>query len=127
MEISKQYTDQGYAIIKKIFNQDEIEKITIIIDHIYDQWLNENGDALIEHQLINMHSLTHPRYFKNSSGDRIKFFELIAPERLTNLVEKMFGTGINFHNTQLFFNPCTNTKTPYWHRDLQYSSIEDAN
>ncbi|WP_019507066.1 phytanoyl-CoA dioxygenase family protein [Pleurocapsa sp. PCC 7319] len=126
MEISKQYAERGYAVIKKLLNQDEIEKITIIVDLIYDRWLNENGDALIEHQLINMHSLTHPRYFKNNKSERIKFFELIAPEQLTDLIEKMFGKGINFHNTQLFFNPYTNTKTPYWHRDLQYSLIEDS-
>ncbi|MDJ0798355.1 MAG: hypothetical protein QNJ51_16310 [Calothrix sp. MO_167.B12] len=79
MEISKLFDDKGYVVIKKFFTQDEIEKIIGIVDRIYKQWLNENGDAFIEHQLVNMHSLTHPHYFKNNSHERIKFFELIAP------------------------------------------------
>ena len=32
----------------------------------------------------------------------------------------------NFHNTQLFFNPANVECIPYWHRDMQYSPIEDS-
>ncbi|MEN3362906.1 MAG: hypothetical protein V7606_180, partial [Burkholderiales bacterium] len=54
------------------------------------------------------------------------FFECLAPEKLTEILERMFGSDIYFHNTQLFFNPSDSKKLPYWHRDLQYSPIDDA-
>ena len=54
------------------------------------------------------------------------FFEAIASVKLTEVLEIMFGSGIHFHNTQLFFNPSNKTRLPYWHRDMQYSPIEDA-
>jgi hypothetical protein len=38
----------------------------------------------------------------------------------------MFGSDIHFHNTQLFFNPSNVECIPYWHRDMQYSPIEDS-
>lgn len=57
MEISQQFTDEGYVIIKKLFSQAEIEQIIGIVDPIYQQWLHENSSALREHQLVNMHSL----------------------------------------------------------------------
>lgn len=126
MKISKQFAEKGYVIAKQFFTLVEIEQITELVNPIYQQWLKANGEALIEQQLINMHSLTHLKYFPNHRSQRIKFFELISPEKLTDWMEGMFGQGIYFHNTQLFFNPAQNRRLPYWHRDLQYNPIEDA-
>ncbi len=126
MEISQEFAHQGYIIIKKLFTKIEIERITNIVNSIYQQWLDENSSALIEHQLVNMHSLTHFKYFPNQSQKRIEFFELISPKKLTDLLANIFAPGIYFHNTQLFFNPYQNNRLPYWHRDLQYNSIEEV-
>lgn len=125
MEIGNQFDTQGYIVIKKLFSQSEIKEITSIVDYIYQQWLPKNYEALIEERLINMHSLTDSIYFRDNDSKRIKFFELIAPKKLTKLIENIFGNEIYFHNTQLFFNPYSKEKLPYWHRDLQYSPIED--
>jgi ectoine hydroxylase-related dioxygenase (phytanoyl-CoA dioxygenase family) len=129
MDISKQYNDQGYVVIKQLFNQALIENITNIVDRIYAQWFAKNSDEYIKNQLVNMHSLTNPGYFEHHQRERIRLFELLAPKELTDLIESIFGSGIYFHNSQLFFNPCPHsqpTKLPYWHRDLQYSSIAEA-
>ena len=126
MNINKQFDDKGYAILKEFFSPDEIKNITEIVDRIYAQWLDENGDECIKHQLINMHALTHLKYFEGKSDERIRFFELIASQKLTDVLETMFGEELYFHNTQLFFNPYQQGKRPYWHRDLQYSPIDDA-
>lgn len=126
MEITKQYDTQGYVVIKKLFCQDEIGNITaMVVDRIYQQWLAENREALSQQQLVNMHSLTSPKYFLNHSAARIKFFEFLVSRKLTDLLEHLFGDGLYFHNTQLFFNPIDQSQLPYWHRDLQYSPIED--
>ena len=124
--MKKQFETQGYTVIPQLFNQDELEPISIVVKRIYQQWLKENWADFIENQLINMHSLTHSKYFQNNPSQRTYFFELIAPSKLTDLIENLLGEGIYFQNTQLFFNPYQNGKCPYWHRDLQYSPIPDA-
>lgn len=126
MDARKQFETQGHTILRKFFEQEEIAQITQIVDRIYNQWQAENRHALIEQQLINMHSLTHPKYFKGCHHERLQFFELIASAKLTHALEQIFNTDIYFHNTQLFFNPYKEEKQPYWHRDLQYSPIDDA-
>ena len=125
MDAATQFKDQGYVILNQFFTPDEIDSITRIVDRIYDQWRGDNYHALIEQQLINMHSLTLPHYFQDRRQERIQFFELISPVKLIRALECMFNTDIYFHNTQLFFNPHNQTKKPYWHRDLQYSPIDD--
>lgn len=126
MHTSKQFETQGYTILPKFFEQAEIDQITSIVDRIYSQWREENHYALIEQQLINMHSLTHPKYFQDKGHERVEFFNLIASKKLASRLTQLFKTDIYFHNTQLFFNPHSKEKQPYWHRDLQYSPIDDA-
>ena len=126
MELSKQFEDKGYVVLNNFFEQDELDKIAPIVDRIYGQWQGKNHHALIEQQLINMHSLTHPDYFQGCRHERLRFFELIAPCKLTDALAHLFNTDIYFHNTQLFFNPHSQDKQPYWHRDLQYSPIDDT-
>jgi len=120
------FDTQGYLIVKNLFSAPEIEKLTTIVDRIVDQWLSENLANVIKHQLVNMHSLTNPRYFESRKTERLLFFQTLAAKQLTKLLDDMFGGDIYFHNTQLFFNPFENGKRPYWHRDLQFSPIDDA-
>jgi len=87
---------------------------------------SEREAEIYSQMLVNMHSLTNPENFEGSPEERVKFFEIIASARLTELLEDMFGPGIHFHNTQLFFNPSNSACFPYWHRDMQYSSIDDS-
>jgi len=126
MREAKTFDSQGYLIVKNLFSAPEIEKLTTIVDRIVDQWLSENHTDVIKHQLVNMHSLTNPRYFESRKTERLLFFQSLAAKQLTKLLDDMFGDGIYFHNTQLFFNPFENGRLPYWHRDMQFSPIDDA-
>ena len=121
-----QYEKHGYSILRGFFDDEEISKLNKYVDCIYQKWLMENEAAIFEDKLVNMNSLTSPEYFQQSHSRRIDFFELIAPQKLTKALESMFGYGIHFHNTQLFFNPSNGERLPYWHRDMQYSPIEDS-
>ena len=125
MEQRKQFETQGYVVLNQFVSHSEIENIIGIVNPIYQQWLRENMAAFIEHQLVNMHSLTSPKYFSHNSRKRSRFFDLIASVSLTQLLESMFGQGIYSHNTQLFFNPYQHQRSSYWHRDLQESSVDD--
>ncbi len=73
-----------------------------------------------------MNTLSDPHYFVGYKAQRLLFFQTIASHRLTQIIDSMFDDGIYFHNTQLFFNPLENKRLPYWHRDMQYSPIDDS-
>ena len=64
MKITETFDYQGYVVAKNLFSQSDIETLTTIVDRIHAQWLNENLADFIEHKLVNMHSLTSPRYFE---------------------------------------------------------------
>jgi ectoine hydroxylase-related dioxygenase (phytanoyl-CoA dioxygenase family) len=120
------YDDQGYIVKKQFFDSAEIAALTHIVDRIHRQWLDRNHADYVGRQLINMHSLTSPQYFAGRRDERTRFFDCIAPEKLVQLMTAMFGDGVYFHNSQLFFNPADSSKRPYWHRDMQSSRIDDA-
>jgi ectoine hydroxylase-related dioxygenase (phytanoyl-CoA dioxygenase family) len=122
----KTFDSQGYVLLRNFFDPAHVEKLAATVDRIHRQWLEENRTEYIERLPVNMHSLTSPRYFADDAAERIAFFEQIIPPRLTQLLDAMFGGDMYFHNTQLFFNPSENKRLPYWHRDLQYSPIDDA-
>jgi len=121
-----QYEKHGYATFRGFFNNEEISLLDKYVDRIYKKWQSENETAIFNNKLVNMHSLTSPEFFQEDSEQRTEFFKIIASEKLTETLESMFGSEIHFHNTQLFFNPSNTERLPYWHRDMQYSPIEDA-
>ncbi|NQY25008.1 MAG: phytanoyl-CoA dioxygenase family protein [Campylobacteraceae bacterium] len=125
MSAKKEYDDKGYVILRNFLNADELLSITKCVNRIYESWMNKNRAEIFENQLVNMHSLSKKEYFKNNSQDRLAFFNAISIEKIVNLLESMFGSEIYFHNTQVFFNPLNEKRLPYWHRDMQYSSIAD--
>lgn len=124
--VADAFNEQGYAVVRRLFADADIKRLVEIVDRIYAQWLDENRAEVVEHRLVNMHSLTDPRYFHGHEGERLRFFQTLACDALTTLVDGMFGDGVYFHNTQLFFNPPENNRRPYWHRDMQYSPVDDA-
>ena len=121
-----QYQESGYVILRSFFSNTEIAAIVGYVDRIYKKWVRERDAEIYSQMLVNMHSLTSPENFEGSTEERVKFFEVIASAKLTELLENIFGSGIHFHNTQLFFNPSNSARLPYWHRDMQYSSIDDS-
>ncbi|ADZ92725.1 phytanoyl-CoA dioxygenase family protein [Marinomonas mediterranea] len=126
MKPIERYEKDGYVILKGFFSEDEIALLDRYVDRIYRIWRSENEAAIFNRKLVNMHSLTHPEYFQGSPDQRAEFFNTIASQKLTETLENIFGSGLYFHNTQLFFNPSNSERLPYWHRDSQYSSIEDS-
>ena len=119
------YTAQGYAVVRGWLAPEEIDGLAREVGRIFAQWMEENRVACERERLVNMNSLTSAHYFARSE-QRAHFFDMLASDRITGLIEGMFGDGIYFHNTQLFFNPFENRRLPYWHRDMQYSPIDDA-
>lgn len=126
MKEFKTFDEQGYVLVKNLLPSAVIENLSEVVDRIYAQWMRENHADYVGHRLVNMHSLTSMRYFEGDKVGRARFFDSLASSTLTELINGMFGNGIYFHNTQLFFNPCDSKSLPYWHRDMQYGPVDDA-
>ena len=120
------YDRDGYVVARGLLRAGDIERLRKIVDRVHARWLDENRADFEKRGLVNMHSLTSPRYFEGRDEERLAFFRAILPERLTALVDGLFGDGVYFHNTQLFFNPFEGRRLPYWHRDMQYTDIAEA-
>lgn len=125
MNPKDQYEALGYTILRGLFNNTEISSIDKHVDPVYRKWTQDNETEIYKNKLVNMHSLTLPEYFQDNPDQRVELFKAIAPSKLTEAIEGIFGPGIHFHNTQLFFNPTNAERLPYWHRDMQYSPIKD--
>lgn len=121
----KHFEQHGFIIIRQFFTAQQVDDLTEQVDRIYNIWLANNKSEYIEHRLVNMHSLTSPEYFKQKSEQRIRFFESLTPKKLIDLLDELCDCEIYFHNSQLFFNPYQNNRLPYWHRDMQYSQVDD--
>ena len=119
------YDASGYFVEKNFFTVEEIAHLNDQTTNISNQWMSANPEQMRNHKLVNMSSLTQPKYFADSVS-RIAFFDSVFSKKLWQLVSGVFGDKIRFHNTQLFFNPDDPSQIPYWHRDLQYSDIPDA-
>ncbi|MFT5482374.1 MAG: ectoine hydroxylase-related dioxygenase (phytanoyl-CoA dioxygenase family) [Halieaceae bacterium] len=119
------YEEHGYVVLRAILDESEISSLARYVERIYAIWTKDNAAELTRHDLVNMHSLTDPQYFQSLPSQRVAFFEAIANAKLTQVVDAIFGSGIYFHNTQLFFNPQRNDFLPYWHRDMQYGPNDE--
>jgi len=122
----EQYEEWGYTILRSLFKPEEMASIGGLVEGVYSQWTRENKAEIINNKLVNMHSLTLPEYFEGAPEKRAELFEALVSLKLTEAIEGIFGSGIYFHNTQLFFNPIDKGRLPYWHRDMQYSPIDDV-
>lgn len=126
MKQKDHYDEYGYVILRNLFSHFDISSIDNHVDRIYKQWLGKNKADVFNNKLVNMHSLTSSEYFQALPEQRVSFFTVLSDLKLTQALEEIFGADIYFHNTQLFFNPLNKTRLPYWHRDMQYSPIDDA-
>lgn len=120
------YQDNGYVILPQLLDSLHIAHLRQCIAPIYAQWLAQSQHNQGFDQLVNMHSLTQPHYFMQHSAKRLAFFQQLSCTVLVDALNSLFDETLYFHNTQLFFNPTDPQRQNYWHRDLQYSPIPDA-
>lgn len=126
LQAQQQYQNNGYVVLPQLLDVRQIARLTHSIVPVYQQWLVQNRHHKGFDQLVNMHSLTLPQYFVQQPAQRLELFKQLSCIALVEQLRAVFGTGLYFHNTQLFFNPADPNRHNYWHRDMQYSMIPDA-
>jgi len=117
------FTELGYELLKGFFSGTEIDGIREIVLDANHHWISRNQPAL-EKGAINSAYLTAPDYCLTETG-RSALFQFIALDKIVDLASVLIGRAPCFLNTQLFFNPRSRDRKPYWHRDIQYSGLPE--
>jgi len=118
---SQAFFERGYFVVPAFYSAAEVKVLAALIEPILKQW---QSTLPPDFKGVNMHSLSHSAYFSSTEA-RVNFFEHLISPALVETLDSCFGKDLYFHNTQLFFNPEDIAQRPYWHRDLQFSSISD--
>ena len=120
------YDRDGYALHQGLIPKASLGRLTNTVTRIHDQWLQEQGAQASAQDLVNSHSLTASRYFRDGEAtERGDFFDALADPAIVGFLTPIFGDGLYFHGTQLFFNPQGGARQPYWHRDIQYMGLAE--
>jgi ectoine hydroxylase-related dioxygenase (phytanoyl-CoA dioxygenase family) len=123
MSWSHDYEDNGYLVIKSLFNEFEIKKVREVVVQFHQSWIQENANFYAE-KAVNSAYLTGKNHLKDS--ERTSLFKFIGSAKLMDVVTSVLGDSPAFMNTQLFFDPTSKAQKNYWHRDPQYHmSVEE--
>lgn len=123
--VDSAFEANGYTVLRGLLPRDALRPLGATAVAVCRRWLRTNRKARVAQGLVNMQGLTLRDYFAHDPAQRLRFFDLLQPPALTGALEAVFGPGLYFHNTQLFFNPHDRAQAPYWHRDLQFSPVPD--
>ncbi|MHA7058846.1 phytanoyl-CoA dioxygenase [Aquimarina sp. M1] len=113
------YIEQGFSHHKNYFKEEELLLIEPILIKFHSSWLSENSEHYLKGAL-NSHSLTSSKRLTNQ--EKRILFDFISSNKIINLIE--FDQP-KFLNTQLFFDPNDLSQNNYWHRDIQYTGMND--
>ncbi|WP_069606380.1 phytanoyl-CoA dioxygenase family protein [Leptospira tipperaryensis] len=120
MSYREEFAKNGYFLFENFFSKDELSIVSkIVLDadrrwrEIYD--FSEN---------VNSAYLTGEKFLPDVQ-DRERLFGFISDHRLVAIADALIKSKVFFLNTQLFYNPKSASKKPYWHRDVQYLGVEE--
>jgi len=117
------YVENGYFVIKKFFDHDEIQSLREVLEDFHASWKQKNACFYAE-KAINSAYLTGTEHLDDSK--RQVLFEFIGSSKLMDIASSIMKKQPTFMNTQLFFNPVNKSQKNYWHRDPQYHlSLEE--
>ncbi|NEP82344.1 MAG: phytanoyl-CoA dioxygenase family protein [Okeania sp. SIO3B3] len=124
IEIKNQWKNQGFCIFPNFIDTKKLEKLFLICDDIFNQWLATSPNIKEAANTTNMAYLTEPIYFDKYPKKLIELLEFIADQNIIEILEFISGEKILFHNTQYFFNPADKSWKGIWHRDTQFLAPE---
>lgn len=115
--MQKTYNENGYFVLKNFFNEEEIKELTTVLNSFHNSWKTKNK-TFYDEKAINSAYITGREHLNDHN--RAKLFNFIASIKLMNVATSVLSRRPTFMNTQLFFNPVTQSQKNYWHRDPQY-------
>ncbi len=122
-QLSRDYDEQGYFVMRDHFTADEISSLREVILTFHQRWKTDNAEFYQE-EAFNSSLITGSEYL--GFDDRVKLFNFISSKKIMALVELVITDNPAFMNTQLFFNPVNPEQKDFWHRDCQYDHDLDS-
>jgi hypothetical protein len=128
MSLAEQWQNEGYLIIRHVYDRDRTGRLLEICDNILAQWRvcnPENGKPGGGPDKTAMRHLNHPGYFREHPAWRPVLLDAIAAPEILDTVRTLFGEEPLFRCTSYFFNPSAGGGDGNWHRDSQFIAPDD--
>ena len=117
------YQQQGFLHLPGFYRPHELVDLEAVLRKHHQAWLLQH-QAAYQNGLINSHSLTADSAL--TEPDKSVLFQIIAAPALLAQLAPIFPQAPRFLNTQLFFDPHQLNQNNYWHRDVQYTGLNEA-
>ena len=117
------YQQQGFLHLPGFYRPHELADLNTVLLKHHQAWLIQH-QAAYQNGLINSHSLSADPAL--SEEDKTVLFQTIAAPALLAQLASIFPQAPRFLNTQLFFDPYHSKQNNYWHRDVQYTGLNEA-
>ena len=117
------YQQQGFLHLPGFYRPHELVDLEAVLLKHHQAWLRQH-QAAYQNGLINSHSLTADSAL--TDPDKSVLFQTIAAPALLAQLALIFPQAPRFLNTQLFFDPHQRNQNNYWHRDVQYTGLNEA-
>ncbi len=122
--LAKQWSEEGYIVVRGLFNPERTVKLRVICDAILEQWRKRcplTGKAGIETpDATNMRHLNHPGYAQVAPAAMPEILEAAADSEILKICRVILGEPPMFRTTSLFMNPLETSLDGNWHRDAQF-------
>ena len=117
------YQQQGFLHLPGFYRPHELVDLEAVLLKHHQAWLRQH-QAAYQNGLINSHSLSADPAL--TEEDKTVLFQTIAAPALLAQLATIFPQAPRFLNTQLFFDPYHSNQRNYWHRDVQYTGLNEA-
>ena len=117
------YQQQGFLHLPGFYRPHELADLDAVPRKHHRAWLLQH-QAAYQNGLFNSHSLTADSAL--TEPDKTVLFQTIAAPALLAQLAAIFPQAPRFLNTQLFFDPHQHNQSNYWHRDVQYTGLNEA-
>lgn len=119
----QQYQAQGFVYIEQLFSSSELAQVVAIANEFHSVWLRDNADSY-QRGAINSAYLTNSSALSDQAN--LALFDFVSSAKLVDLISSIIVERPCFLNTQLFFNPKNAQQKNYWHRDMQFSDLNES-
>ncbi|MFB5650021.1 phytanoyl-CoA dioxygenase family protein [Leptospira wolffii] len=114
------YPSLGFQLFPGFFSDSELKDVREIFLEADSRFRKEYPDP----RSVNSAYLTSPKFCPEAQN-RLRLFQFVSQKKLVELAENLIEESVYFLNTQLFFNPESEEKKNYWHRDMQYLGVSE--
>lgn len=114
--------ENGFKKLNAFLEENSLFKIESILKKYHEQWLIRE-ESFYKKGAINSAYITNGDFL--NSAERLEILKFIGSTKLVNEARKVLGSDTCFLNTQIFFNPFKHSQKNYWHRDIQYTGLNE--